>query len=297
MRNTKIHLREDMMMKRENTAGNTIRSVRSVRILAAVVLAALLTALGAGITPGSEVFANLKENLDMTKKGSITLSMTNPNTQAGMSGISLELIRVASVTQDEDGNYHYIYTDDFKDSTTDLSKLTEADVGAREAAALMLTHVESNNIQGTTRVTDTDGRVTYPDLDPGVYLIRNYPVSENSESLRPFLVTVPRLLNNEYVYDVDATAKPEAPDIGGEAGTEKQTEKKNDPKDDPAGSGGSSGSSGSSGSGASGGGSVSSTGSKLPQTGQLWWPVPVLIAAGLILIIIGIARRGSGKNR
>ena len=281
------------MIKRENTAGNTIRSVR---ILAAVVLAALITVLGAGSTPGSEVFANLKENLDMTKKGSITLSMTNPSTQTGISGISLELIRVASVTQDGDGNYHYIYTDDFKDSTTDLSKLTEEDVGAREAAALMLSHVESNNIHGTTRVTDTDGRVTYPDLDLGVYLIRNYPVSENSESLRPFLVTVPRQLNNEYVYDVDATAKPEAPDIGGEGGTEKQTEKKNDPKNDLDGSSGSGESSGSSGTDSTGGSSAS-TGSKLPQTGQLWWPVPVLIAAGLILIIIGVARRRNGKKR
>lgn len=29
----------------------------------------------------------------------------------------------------------------------------------------------------------------------------------------------------------------------------------------------------------------------LPQTGQLWWPVPVLIAAGLFLIVIGLFRR------
>lgn len=31
--------------------------------------------------------------------------------------------------------------------------------------------------------------------------------------------------------------------------------------------------------------------SKLPQTGQLWWPVPVLITSGLFLIIIGLLRR------
>ena len=29
----------------------------------------------------------------------------------------------------------------------------------------------------------------------------------------------------------------------------------------------------------------------LPQTGQLWWPVPVLFAAGLLLIVIGLIRR------
>lgn len=32
-------------------------------------------------------------------------------------------------------------------------------------------------------------------------------------------------------------------------------------------------------------------GPKLPQTGQLWWPVPVLITAGLTLIVIGLLRR------
>ena len=29
----------------------------------------------------------------------------------------------------------------------------------------------------------------------------------------------------------------------------------------------------------------------LPQTGQLWWPVPVLVAGGLLLIVIGVLRR------
>jgi len=30
---------------------------------------------------------------------------------------------------------------------------------------------------------------------------------------------------------------------------------------------------------------------KLPQTGQLWWPVPVLLSAGLLLLLIGVVRR------
>lgn len=35
---------------------------------------------------------------------------------------------------------------------------------------------------------------------------------------------------------------------------------------------------------------------KLPQTGQLWWPVPVLTAAGLLLIVAGLLRRRGGKD-
>lgn len=32
-------------------------------------------------------------------------------------------------------------------------------------------------------------------------------------------------------------------------------------------------------------------GGRLPQTGQLWWPVPVLLGAGLLLMIAGLLRR------
>lgn len=37
--------------------------------------------------------------------------------------------------------------------------------------------------------------------------------------------------------------------------------------------------------------SSSKPSSKLPQTGQLWWPVPILFALGLLCLIIGVVRR------
>lgn len=33
------------------------------------------------------------------------------------------------------------------------------------------------------------------------------------------------------------------------------------------------------------------SGNTLPQTGQLWWPVPVLLTAGLLALVIGLVRR------
>ena len=35
---------------------------------------------------------------------------------------------------------------------------------------------------------------------------------------------------------------------------------------------------------------------KLPQTGQLWWPVPVLLSVGLLLLVIGLIRRRGDRN-
>ena len=37
-------------------------------------------------------------------------------------------------------------------------------------------------------------------------------------------------------------------------------------------------------------------GAQLPQTGQLWWPVPMLIAAGLALIVAGLLRRKGAQH-
>lgn len=34
----------------------------------------------------------------------------------------------------------------------------------------------------------------------------------------------------------------------------------------------------------------------LPQTGMLWWPVPVLLVCGLLSVVIGVTRRRSSEN-
>ena len=77
----------------------------------------------------------------------------------------------------------------------------------------------------------------------------------------PFLVSVPYLYADEYQYDV--TSQPK---------TDLEREVK--PTAPPS----------------SGGGK------KLPQTGQLWWPVPVLACAGLGCIAVGLFRRREARD-
>ena len=263
---------------------------KRICVFAAFLAAALMSAL----TPAASTdnaFANLKENLDMSKKGSITLAIADPSSGTGYPGINLELIQVASVVQNEDGNYVYQYTENFTDPavTLSLTDLSETDMGAREKAETLMAYANTKGLRGTTQVTNANGQVSYGNLDLGVYLIRNYPVSENMEMIRPFLVTVPRLLNNEYVYDVNATGKPEAPDIGGDKPEDPTEKNKNKNKNKNNNNG--SNLSGNATNNPSGSSGNAITGSRLPQTGQLWWPVPILAGAGIILIVIGIMRR------
>ena len=45
-------------------------------------------------------------------------------------------------------------------------------------------------------------------------------------------------------------------------------------------------------------GTVTTTsGKKIPQTGQLWWPVPVLLCAGFLCLIVGMMRRSKGRRK
>lgn len=43
-------------------------------------------------------------------------------------------------------------------------------------------------------------------------------------------------------------------------------------------------------------GSDGSGQAKLPQTGQMWWPVPVLLSAGLLCLAVGVVRRRLGTR-
>lgn len=268
------------------------KTMNALKMLSAAAVTAVLLAGSAMGAAGSENVSQLNSDLDLSKKGSVKLTIVNTTTNKGFSGINLELTKVADIVKGDDGQYAYVYTDAFKNCTVSINDLSEANVGEREKAAAVQTFADQNKIRGTSRTTDTNGQVKYSELDLGVYLIQNYPVTENKESIRPFLVTVPRYLNGRYVYEVDATSKPEAADIGGGGGDEPEDDKPKDDDDDEPKGGGGGGTPSGGGGGTPGGGG----GSKLPQTGQLWWPVPVLALAGLVLVIFGLVRRKSGKK-
>ena len=108
---------------------------------------------------------------------------------------------------------------------------------------------------------DRDGNATFSDLTFGLYLVVQKTAAPGYGKTAPFLVSVPYLYADEYQYDV--TSQPK---------TDLEREVK--PTAPPS----------------SGGGK------KLPQTGQLWWPVPVLACAGLGCIAVGLFRRREARD-
>lgn len=107
------------------------------------------------------------------------------------------------------------------------------------------------------------GKAEFTDVEPGLYLITQSEAQSirGFEPIKPFLISVPNNKDGEYCYDVEATPKIELVRDGSSI--------KGD--DD--------------------------SGGKLPQTGQLNWPVPVMAISGALMFLVGWLLRYGEKGK
>ncbi len=187
-------------------------------------------------------------------------------------GAKVEIYQIATMEY-RGSDLGYVYTDDWKELTTDLSKETSEDeiLQMRDLA-------ESKNLTGIEKASDEDGNVCYPDLPQGVYLVVQTDEVQHFSVFEPFLVYLPCIEENHWKYDVTAEPKiayqvrsgardPNEPDPTPSTVPEEPV---NPPKED--------------------------TTPKLPQTGQLNWPIPVLLVTGTFLVSAGIIVRLAGRK-
>lgn len=123
------------------------------------------------------------------------------------------------------------------------------DIQSPETAASLATYAKGNEISGIIKKVDDNGKAVFSELQLGLYLVVQNKAASGYKKAKPFLVSVPAVEDGLYVYDVDASPKVEV-------------EKAPDPTPTPP---------------------------RLPQTGQLNWPIPVLTVLGIALFIVGWA--------
>ena len=194
---------------------------------------------------------------DESQNGHCSITVTMRYKGKPVSGGTVNLYKVGYV-HENDGNYS------FKPVTAVQSVVTEfEDIQSPDLAQKLAKQVDKLTPVTTKPVTiDKNGAATFTDLDFGLYLVVQKTAASGYGKTAPFLVSVPYLYADEYQYDV--TSQPK---------TDLEREVK--PTAPPS----------------SGGG-----GKKLPQTGQLWWPVPVLACAGLGCIAVGLFRRREARD-
>lgn len=269
-------------------------------------LAAVLAALTLLVWCAAPAFA--LEVVDLSRTGSIKVSLYDSETAEAVGGGTLTLYRVAKVQKDN-ANLSFVYTNGFEDCGVELGDLSEGELAGRLAEKIAAT-AESTTVE----ISDL-GAAEFGDLEVGLYLVVQTTAAENYNVINPFLVSVPIQENGSYVYDVDALPKvgtaakktPEPPDTPDTPDTPDKPEEEN--PNTPAAPGPDN----------PDGWVLGAHGEKiylnpeapspdnpngyvmgahgLPQTGQLNWPIPVLAVTGVVLVAAGIKlKKGTRKN-
>ena len=258
-------------------------------------LAAVLAALTLLVWCAAPAFA--LEVVDLSRTGSIKVSLYDSETSEAVGGGTLTLYRVAKVQKDN-ANLSFVYTNGFEDCGVELGDLSEGELAGRLAEKIAAT-AESTTVE----ISDL-GVAEFGDLEVGLYLVVQTTAAENYNVINPFLVSVPIQENGSYVYDVDALPKvgtaakktpepPDKPDTPDTPDTPDKPEEEN--PNTPAAPGPDN----------PDGWVLGAHGEKiypnpdnpngyvmgahgLPQTGQLNWPIPVLAVTGVVLVAAGI---------
>ena len=193
---------------------------------------------------------------DESRNGHCSITVSMTYKGKAVRGGTLALYKVGDVTGDG-GNYSFVPVKEIQADIPEFGDIESPDLAGK------LCKLESK----LTPVTDLpkkvgeDGNATFSDLTFGLYLVVQKTAASGYGKTAPFLVSVPYLYADEYQYDV--TSQPK---------TDLEREVKPTAPPSPGG------------------------GKKLPQTGQLWWPVPVLACAGLGCIAVGLFRRREARD-
>lgn len=198
--------------------------------------------------------------LDLSRSGSIVLLLSDGQGHAAAGG-EYRLYRVGEPVI-RDSGLCFELTPDFQDSGVSLD-----DPGANRLAEALAAYAEAHPaLPCRTQTADSEGCVRFEAVGSGLYLIMQslpdatYPY----ERMTPFVVSVPMGSESGDGWVWDVTARPKVEPTPAPTASPRPT----DPPEDP----------------------------RLPQTGQLKWPVPVLAAAGLALFAAGWVLCFAGKR-
>ena len=213
--------------------------------------------------PIASLSASAAENEmpDLDRDGSISINFIDPETKkpvSGDNGVALYKVAVVEI----DNGFKFVYDDRF--ASAGEAPAADEDFSADLAARLaQIAEEGALTPDSPEQRIDADGNVTFTGLKAGIYLaVQSYKGKGDVEfTISPFLITIPnRAEDGTLIYDVDASPKVEV---------SKHTTPPPTPPTPPK------------------------PPKRIPQTGQLWWPVLALGFAGVMLIGLGMIRKRS----
>lgn len=237
--------------------GAAVLLITRRRSMALFLCLALVLAWSAPIAATAE---EVREFPDLDKTGSITASFTyydkdSGNTLPVAGGNSVGLFKVADV--EVHNGFIFVVDPRFASAGEIPATSEELDSVNIELAGKMAKIAADYDFDIAPVEMDSDGTASFSDLEVGLYLVMQAKqgTGDSNFVIAPFLVSIPyRNPDGSLTYDVNAQTKP----IGIAWIPPESPDDPDKPKN-------------------------------LPQTGQLWWPVLALGAAGAAFIIAGAA--------
>ena len=192
---------------------------------------------------------------DLSLKGSLKFNMDVEGVP--LNSGSLNMYYVASLVCVGGPNYDFKLVDELEEAGAQLDSENLYDGDQAEN----LLEVAIHELDKYHTASIKEGVAYFEDLDAGLYLVwqDEKDASDGYAAIRPFLISVPRLMND--VYEMHVVAKPKVP-------FEPKPSEPPPPPPPP----------------------------NLPPTGQLNWPVPVMAVSGVLLVALGWCLRLKGKR-
>jgi hypothetical protein len=166
--------------------------------LKAIVFCMILLLAAAVAVPA---FAEGVSDFDPEKPCSLSVTLTTEDGQKA-AGAEVMIYQVANATVAEEG-FRYVYTEAFQGCGLVLRDLNSA-----KLAADLYAYAQQKTIQGTALFTNANGVAHFENLHAGLYLATEVGDTGEFAAIKPFLVTLPRVSeDNEIIYHTNAMPK------------------------------------------------------------------------------------------
>lgn len=147
------------------------------------------------------VKANTTNNIDFNKLGTISLTLKENIEEKPITGANITIYQVATATT-KDYNLSYIFNDNIKNCNLDLSDISDNNLANKIDKC-----IESLELETITKTTNEEGIAIFNNLELGLYLVKQTNNVYGYSNIDPFLVAIPTLENNMWIYDIKATPK------------------------------------------------------------------------------------------
>lgn len=148
----------------------------------------------------TNIYALEGNTIDFNSKGSIEITLNEKTDNEKIEGTEILLYKVADA-KSENHNLMFEYIDELKSCNASLNDL-ETKSKSEEIEKCI-----NENIKSLKQITDINGTVKYNDLDLGLYLVKQNNIVEGFSKIDSFLVMIPKIVNNKWIYDIKSTPK------------------------------------------------------------------------------------------